>query len=1161
MKKNRKPQGTSLFPEWRNLLRIMRFATFFLMISVESTFASQSYSQTKRLNLHIRNNTLKEALSKIEEQSEFTFMFSPNVIDLEREVSLTVKEQKINTVLNALLEGTNIKYTIKDRIIVLSPSEPKISIQNLQGKTITGKVNDANGEPLPGVTVVIKGTMKGTITDVNGSFTFPDVTASDVLAFSFIGMKSVEVSVMDQSSLSVVMEEESIGLDEVVAVGYGMQSKKNVTNAISSIGSKALTRSSSTTVSNALAGKMQGITSRAMDARPGRGVNIEIRNMENPLYVIDGIPYGGNTDETWVKTSNGSGADVFNSMSLDDIESISILKDASAAIYGMRASNGVVLVTTKKGNKGESVTINVNGYYGWQNLTRFPKLANAGQYMRGLVESAQNMETDPNIVCTPEELAKWEAGTEPGYKSYDYYDIVMRPNVPQYYLNANASGGTKRSNYYFSVSQTKQDATIREYFYKRTNLQSNLESNIAQGLTVGTQISAKLENTFNVGVPGGDDYFNPMLSLFAMWPTESPYANDNPKYVNQTHNVNVNPATYKKDIAGWVDFWRRNVNANIYAKYDFSFGLSAKGTYSYNYTNDDFDGFEYTYPAYKYNKETDTYETQPGWGNQNPWRYKTKRNVTARYMQFQLNYKKILGNHSISALAAYERSDYENAYLELHSVPSNNYIEPMAFSELDQLGDNWSYEARAGYIGRINYNYKRKYLMELIGRYDGSYLYARSKRWGFFPAFSLGWRISDEVFFDNLKDVVNDLKIRVSYGETGSEDGVSMFGYLGGYDYNEGSAILDDNFVIGIKPRGLPVTNLTWVTNATTDIGIDASFLNNRLTAAFDAFKKKISGIPAGRYDVTVPSEVGYSLPNENLNTQAYYGAEGIVTYENNIGELNYSVSVNATYSRRRVVDTYKPRFGNSWDEYRNAGEDNGINRWVGIMWGYQMIGRFQSMDEIKNYPVNIDGKGNSTMLPGDFIYKDVNNDGIINDMDERPIGYGEGWPPYMSYGFNIALDWKGFNLNLDFAGGCMQTWIQDYELKNPFHANGSSPAYLLTDRWHREDPYDPDSKWISGYYPAVRKGGAGHSNYWTSDFWVHNVRYLRLKNIELGYSLPQLLISKAGASKVRVYINASNLFSLDNVKRYEIDPEISARAAVVYPSQRLILLGANISF
>ena len=475
---------------------------------------------------------------------------------------------------------------------------------------------------------------------------------------------------------------------------------------------------------------------------------------------------------------------------------------------------------------------------------------------------------------------------------------------------------------------------------------------------------------------------------------------------------------------------------------------------------------------------------------------------------------------------------------------------------LNDFNDDWSYEARAGWIGRINYNYQNKYLVELLGRYDGSYLYAAGKRWGFFPGASIGWRISEEPFFKNLKGVVNDLKIRASIGQTGSESGVSMFGYMDGYNWNQGSAVLDGELVTGLNQRGLPIRNLSWVKNTSANIGIDIALFDNRLTATFDAFKKSISGIPAGRYDVKLPSEVGYSLPNENLNKDAYVGAEGIVTWSDKIGELNYTVSANATYSRYKMVSRYKPRYGNSWDQYRNSSED----RWGGVWWGYQVIGRFQSEDEIKNYPVDIDGDRNRTLLPGDFIYKDVNGDGRITDLDERPIGYPQGWSPMLSFGGTIGLEWKGIDLNIDFAGGAMQGWYQDYELRNPYHGNGNSPEYLLEDRWHRADPYDPNSEWIPGYYPAIRKGTTASNNR-NSDFWLHNVRYLRIKNLELGYSLPKSIIGKIKAEKIRIYANCSNLCSFDNVHQFGIDPEISANAAVVYPQQRTFLIGFNVTY
>lgn len=1020
---------------------------------------------------------------------------------------------------------------------------------------VTGHVADATGEPIIGANVTVKGTPVGTITDIDGNFTLEVGSTDGTLVVSFIGYKSAEAAIKGKSPINVILQEDTETLDEVVVVGYGTQNRKSLTGAISDVKSESLTRSVSTTTAGALSGKIAGISTRAKDARPGKGISLEIRNMGAPLYVIDGIPYGGNTGNDWLVNSEVSGNDVFNSLNIEDIESITVLKDASAAIYGLRASNGVVLVTTKKGKKNEKVSINVNGYYGWQNLTRFPELANAEQYTRGLAEAAQNRGEDPNSVYTKEELAKWAAGTEKGYKSYDYYDMIMRKNVPQYHVNASVTGGSERTNYYLSVAHTSQEAMMPDFNYQRTNFQLNLDTKITNRFTIGAQVSGRYEKTNDVGLPGGDGYYSAILAVFKMRPIDSPYANDNPNYIRNidSYRNGYNPAAFRRDIAGYKDSMTRYANINAYAQYDFGFGLTAKATFSYGYTNSRFDGYQYAYQIYTYDEASDTYNGTNAAGR---WRLQIDRSVPTRYMQLQLNYNKQIKDHNISAVLGYEASDYDWSKKTYGTEPSTDYLPLLQMDEINSFGDEWSYEARAGWLARVNYDYAHKYLIELLARYDGSYLYAPSQRWGFFPGASIGWRISEENFFAPLKSVVDDLKIRASIGQTGTESGVSLFGYLSGYNWNQGSAVLDGEYVTGLNQRGLPVTNLSWTKNTTKNIGFDLTMFGNRLTISADAFRKDITGVPAARYDVLLPSEVGYSLPNENLNKQAYVGTEAMATWTDHIGDFNYRVSGNITFSRYRNIESYKPRFSNSWDEYRNSSED----RWGGIYWGYQVIGQFQSEEEIKNYPVNLDGQGNTTLLPGDLIYKDVNNDGVINGMDERPIGFPEGWAPILSFGGNIGLEWKGIDLNIDFSGGAMQGWRQNYELTNAYHNGGNSPAYLLEDRWHRLDLYDPESEWVPGRYPAIRNGEFAYNNK-NSDFWLHNVHYLRISNLEIGYSLPTWMLKPIHAQKVRVYGSVSNLCSFDNVHQYGIDPEITAAAAVVYPQQRTFLVGFNVTF
>jgi len=1016
---------------------------------------------------------------------------------------------------------------------------------------VSGVVIDSQGLPIPGVSVIIQGTTTGVATDLDGRYTLSVPGPESILVFSFIGYTSQELPVGNQTTINVTLAENLSNLEEVLVVGYGVQKRGTITGAVSEVKSDELLRTPAVTTSGALVGKMQGVTARQTDARPGGTTNIQIRNMGNPLFVIDGIP---------------SDAAQFNNLGQSDIESISVLKDGAAAIYGMRASNGVVLVTTKRGNTNQKPEISLSGYYGLQNFTRYPQPANAFQHVRASAESEVNLGGTPTI--SQDDLAKWQQGTEKGFQSFDYYDFIMKPNVPQASINASASGGSANTKYFFSVSHLDQDALIDDYLFQRTNFQSNIDMTLARGLSVGTQLSGRLENREQVGVPGLDDYFNPFLSIFTMWPTERPYANDNPNYVNgDVHNINVNPATYTKEITGYIDEVYRNMKANFYAQYEFDFGLSAKGTYSYNYLNFDFDGFEYTYDGYIYNEDTGEYETRPEWGNQNPWRERRKRNTVDQIAQFQLNYSKKWDNHFLSAIGVYERWSQNHHNMVVHTVPPNNYIPIMSFADQDLLIDEIYQEAREGYLAKLNYNYKEKYLLEVFGRYDGSFIFRDDSRYGFFPGVSAGWNISDESFMSNVKGkVLSGLKLRGSWGQTGSDrlsSGnndfiVPPFSYYSGYNFIPtagGSAILNGSFVPGVDPRGLPITNLTWITNTNINFGLDSYFFDNKLFLQADVFQRRQSGLPAGRYDVLLPTEVGYTLPSDNLNTNAHSGVEGIITYTGKVGDLNFSLSANGTFSRLKNIERYKPRFGNSWNEYRDDQE----GRWANINWGYQVDGRFESQEQINNHPVNIDGQGNRNLLPGDFIYKDVNGDGLINGMDERPIGFSEGANPYMSFGINGSVNYKGFDLFFGFAGASMQTFTRNWELRYPFQNNGTSPDFMLEDRWHRADLYNSDSEWVPGTYPAIRRHGADHL-YRHNTFWLTNVKYMRLRNLELGYRLSPSALEKIGLTALRVYASGTNLFSFDNVKEFGIDPEIGSANGLVYPQQRMFNFGFSIT-
>ena len=1137
-----------LVPSIEKYLRVMKFTVLLSILGICQAFAISTYSQTTRLTFDVKNTKLKAVLTKIEAETEFYFLYSSKLVDVEKNVNVKADNLKIDEILDLALKGSDIDYSIVDKQIILSPkSMMNASTESVsqQQKNISGKVTDQTGVGIPGAAILVKGTTTGVVTDSNGNYTIANIQNNATLQFSFVGMKSQEISTENQTTINVTLYDETIGLEEVVAIGYGTKSKKTLTGAVSSLQSDALTTSISPSVSTAMIGKIAGITTRLPDGRPGASATLQIRSMGTPLYVIDGIP--------------ATESD-FNNIDMNDIESISVLKDASAAIYGLRAANGVVLTTTKLGKSNAKTRIEISGYSGWQNFTRYPKQANAYQYELGLAESAQNLGTATAI--TQAELDKWKAGgvqSDRDYRSFDYLDYMINPS-PQSYINASATGGSEKFNYHFSLGNLDQRATIASYYFKRNNIQANLEAKLATGFKIGTQISGRIETRHQAGVPG-DDYNAVFNVITRNWPTERPYANDNPLYINNTHSININPATYVESVTGWNTIVNRVVKANFYAEYDFKFGLKARGTYSYQYTAKTDDDFEYTYNAYTYNKPTDTYNMVVGGGNQNPIRRTERWNTVDNFSQFQLSYDKTFDKHYISAVAAYESYSQEATDLYIHALPPNNYIPTMLFANQDVLRDLWTQQARASYIGRLNYNFNGKYLVEILGRYDGSYMYSADNRWGFFPGVSVGWRISEEPFFKSaIGSIISDFKLRASYGKTGSETGVTAFGYLGGYNWAVGSQVFDGTTNTGIQPRGMPVTNLSWITNISSDIGFDFSLFNNKISGQFDVFERKVTGIPAAKYDVLLPSEVGYTLPNENLNSTANVGLEGILFYKGKVGDLKYSIGINGTLARAKDLQTYKPRYGNSWDEYRNSTKE----RWSNISWGYNIIGQFQNQEQIDNYPVNIDGSGNRTLLPGDLIYNDLNGDKIINTYDMKPIGYSQGANPYMNFGLTSTFEYKNVYLNIDFAGATMETFIRNNELKIPFAGtnDGNSPEWLLTDRWHRVDPFDASSAWIPGKYPATRKNLASHSNFnKTNDFYLTNVNYFRMRNFELGYTYPLKFIKKEVGSKIRIYTNISNLFSIDNVgKKFGIDPEISNTGGLAYPQTRVYNFGFVLS-
>ncbi|MBD8487274.1 TonB-dependent receptor [Echinicola sp. CAU 1574] len=1014
------------------------------------------------------------------------------------------------------------------------------------GKTVEGTIKEKEtGEPIPGVSILEKGTTNGTVSGVDGEFKLELRGDNPVIRVSFIGYKTIEMEVGNQSTFDLEMESDLGDLEEVVVVGYGEQKKESITGAVSNITSRDIEQVPTATVSGALAGKLPGLSFRMPDGRPGAGANIQIRNLGNPLFVIDGI-----------QKDQGQ----FNNLAPGDIESITILKDASAAVYGSRAANGVVVVTTKRGSRGEKPQININGYYGIQNWSRFPEGVDAYEWMLGRTYADMNQFGSTNI--TQDELDKWNQGTEYGYRSFDWRDFIIKGNAPQSNFNVSASGGSEKTNYYISLTRFDQKSVFSDEFeFNRTNIQSNINTDVTDRLTVGIQINGRLENRENPGVPGGDDYWQPRFALFRNRPTERPYANDNPEYPANINNIETNWALLNYDRTGFFTNYWKNIQTNFSAEYDIPVeGLKAKGLYSYYFADNYINTFEYTYDVFDYIPETDEY-IRTG-GNDNPYRDRIQRKIEETVSQLQLNYDRVFADdHKLSVLALYERiqrKDYSNS---LHSVPTNNYLPLVQFADMDRYDDNDYEEARIGYVGRVNYEYKGKYLFEVAARYDASWKFSPENRWGFFPSVSGGWRISQEPFMDNfaLSTNLDELKLRVSYGELGDDDiGIGPFDYISGYNYGVSTVIMDGENIQGSANRGQPIDNLSWYTSKMFDAGVDFSFAAGKITGSADYFRRKRDGLRDIRDDVFLPLELGYGLTDENLSSDANVAFDMGLNYNGKSGELTYRIGGTFGYARSKFLSSYNPVFSSSWDQYRWSGED----RWNGIFWGYEIIGQFQSQEDINNYPVNIDGQGNGTLLPGDLIYKDVNGDGKIDGFDERPIGYSLNGPPSINYGLNMYFNYKNFDLTLDFSGGSMASYNQNWEMRWPYQNGGNLLAYMYDDRWHREDPYDLNSPWIAGENPPLRFNAGGHSNYnRNSTWWLTNIKYIRMRTMSLGYTLPPKVLSKLKIERARVYFQTYNLFSIDNVHQFGIDPEVRDENGLQYPQNVNMNLGFNLTF
>jgi len=1003
--------------------------------------------------------------------------------------------------------------------------------------TISGKVTDKNGDALIGVSVKIKGTNTGTITDVNGEFSLSNVGPSTVLLFTYIGMNSQEVKVENRSSVNVNMVDNSVSMDEVVVVGYGTQKNSTLTGSVSKMDGKDFVKSPQTNVSNSLAGRVSGIIANNRSGEPG---------YDGSTYYVRGMSTTGNNDVLVVVDGVPGQIGGLDRLDPNDIASVTILKDASAAVYGSRAANGAILVTTKRGTTGKP-TLTYSFNQGFSSPTRLPKVADASTYaaIRNEIEYYNNKAGGMNQVYSAAEIQKFADGSDPiNYPNTNWQNETLKSTALQNQHSLSFTGGTDNLKYYVSLGKIHQEGIYKNGAtkYNQYNVRSNIDATINSRLKVGLNLSGREEDRqYPISSAG-----NIFRSIYRAYPTVvATYPNGYPS----TGIENNNPVVMGTDMGGLSKNPTYVINGSLKASYSIPYidGLTLEGMLStdksFNFTK----AFNTPYLLYNYDKGTNTYTTSLTGGSAGKARLdESQTNTSLVTANLKLNYSKQFGRNTINSFLIYEESTNK---VESFGATRLNFP-TIQTPELSQGGsaaadkDNSGYSTiftRRSYIGRLAYDYGEKYMAEAQFRVDGSSIFPKGKQYGFFPSVSAGWRVSKENWFKNNVSFINDLKLRVSYGILGN-DNVSAYQYYNNYSFAN-NYVLGSDIQSGIDLIKLANPNITWETSKKTDIGFNAKFLKN-FTMEFIYFKQVRSNILAVR-NASIPSISGivnpyndgsssYNplVPSENIGKINNGGFEATLGYSHE-GDFSYNISGNVTYAKSKIINIDEA--SGLLDYQKQTGLP--LNTYL----LYNSIGIYRTQADLDKYP----HLANAQL--GDLILEDHNGDKKITADDMVRTKYGN--VPELTYGINMGASWKSFDISLVFSG---QAMVSNYVLAESGTVGNFYSAWA-DNRWSPAN--------INGSYPRVdtRASSSINGGLNPNTFWLDNSAFIRLKNIVFGYTLPQNIISRVGLSKARIYVNAFNLLTITKVKDY--DPEGNNQSAQFYPQQRIINVGLNINF
>nr|WP_321353901.1 TonB-dependent receptor [uncultured Draconibacterium sp.] len=1095
----KKPEALGkLYPFAKKMMLIMRLTIFLVLVSVLASTASV-YSQTTKLTVKVKNSRIAEVFDAIEQQSDFYFFYNRDLFDDNQIVSVDMEGKTVEEILNELFDSKSVTYEVVDSNILIKTVEEKVRESNTtapQEKPVSGKISDKSGEPLPGVTVVVKGTTNGTITDFDGNYTITNVPAGATLQYSFVGMRAQEIVVGDQSVINITMEEETIGLEEVVAVGYGTQSKRVVTGSIQSVDSEELSDMPVTTTAQKLQGKLSGVQISQTSGAPGEGMKVRVRGQasltagSDPLYVVDGFPINGD----------------ISFLNPNEIESISVLKDASsAALYGSRAANGVVLVTTKHGKPGKT-SVSLAANFGFQQVPDEgrPDMMNATEFATFKKESLEDLGLAvPEVWQNP---SKYGAGT-------DFYDELLRVAPMQDY-SLSFSGSGENSSTTAVIGYLNQDGVIKNSEYVRYSLRINSDFKIGEKVKTGFSVAPTYINQSGPNTDGINWGEGLLANALSTWPIFDPYDNEGnmvPNFFEPTTGTRMsNPLWEVEQRIRETKTMR--LLSSAFAQYEPISDLIIKTSINYQYSNT------------KFNRITPSTvgATTPSM----PSAVIRKSGYNTWLNENTVTYKKSFGDHNFNVLGG---MTIQKFMMEMDQITYQGFaddrVPTIAAAQDIVRSAHWLTGATTyndiqdwsmmSYLARLNYNYKNRYLLSVAVRSDGSSRFGEDNRWGSFPSASIGWIASDEDFMSDFEKL-SLLKIRASYGVVGNNN---IGNYTQYASVSSGAAannaIFGNSLYSGAVQTSLPNSGLTWEKTKEYDFGFDAGFFNNRINVTYDYYNRRTSSL---LYSVSVAQESGFSSFMANIGELKFWGHEFMINTKNLTGQFEWNTSFNISFTDNEVVSLA----GDIDRIYSSLFDANitQVGEKIGLLYGMVWDGVYDDQEEFENSPKAVASE------VGTIKYKDIGGgpngepDGIIThggDNDDRTV-IGDPTPKF-TYGITNNFSYKNVDLSIVMAGAYGHDLIiwSDQSLAN---LDGNYNLYRdVKDRWRSES--NPGA----GKYGKTTSGTANERD-WPSSRFVDDASYLTIKNLTLGYTVPSKLFSN-----FRVFMSIQQLYTFSKYR------------------------------